>query len=300
MATTVPPLDPLPFTEPIADSEGRPTDFFIRQWNAQRDLNSNNVDISDELDALEVIVNDTRQIDLIAGTGLSGGGDLTGSDRTFDLEDTAVSPGSFGDAENVSKITVDAQGRITSAEDVFIERGDLFAWPAEIGGAFSGVSAAFKGAYFEPIIDITVREIALYFTPTAGHTYKAGVYRLDGSDLIDEITGESADIASPGTFAAGTTLLLPLAANATMVTGNRYVIAVGRIDGADTFQFPVSVEAINARTTPYPNVPFKPYPTATANVGVLAEIADATPGIGTSVNVVPTGTTFGIGFKFFI
>lgn len=56
---------------------------------------------------------------VIAGTGISGGGQLTGN-VTINLANTAVSTGSYGNATQVSQITVDAQGRITSAANVSI------------------------------------------------------------------------------------------------------------------------------------------------------------------------------------
>lgn len=57
-------------------------------------------------------VQPARKVD--AGTGLSGGGDLS-QDRTLALANTAVTPGSYGSATQASVFTVDAQGRLTAA-----------------------------------------------------------------------------------------------------------------------------------------------------------------------------------------
>lgn len=51
---------------------------------------------------------------ITAGTGLSGGGDLS-ADRTISLANTGVTPGSYGSATQVGTFAVDAQGRLTSA-----------------------------------------------------------------------------------------------------------------------------------------------------------------------------------------
>ena len=118
MVVVAPPTDPILFTEPIIDQQGRPTAYFMRQWLSQRGVNDTSKAIIEELNALVVqvlaniaAISAIQNIELIAGVGLEGGGDLSGPDRTFDLEDTDVDAGSFTSAD----ITVDAQGRITAA-----------------------------------------------------------------------------------------------------------------------------------------------------------------------------------------
>ena len=56
---------------------------------------------------------------VLAGTGISGGGQLTGN-VTINLANTAVTAGTYGNATQVSQVTVYAQGRITCASNVAI------------------------------------------------------------------------------------------------------------------------------------------------------------------------------------
>jgi hypothetical protein len=69
---------------------------------------------------LVTFVSASRQV--IAGTGLTGGGDLS-ADRTFNLANTAVVAGTYGDATHVPQFTVDAQGRITGVSNVAVSGG---------------------------------------------------------------------------------------------------------------------------------------------------------------------------------
>jgi hypothetical protein len=77
-------------------------------------------------------------VNITAGTGLSGGGNLA-SNVTLNLANTTVSAGTYGNATFVSQITIDAQGRITSAANVAISGG---------GGGNVSVDQAYAYAWF--------------------------------------------------------------------------------------------------------------------------------------------------------
>lgn len=81
---------------------------------------------------------DHSTISVSAGTGLTGGGDLTTS-RTINLSNTAVTIGSYGSASQVGSFTVDAQGRLTSATNVSITPAAIGAQPLD--GDLTAVAA---------------------------------------------------------------------------------------------------------------------------------------------------------------
>lgn len=85
----------------IANPDGTPTEYFIRLLQARGGI------LEDNQTAIEQLL--ARQI--IAGTGLDGGGALGDGDITINLADTTVTPGTYTNAT----VTVDQQGRLTFA-----------------------------------------------------------------------------------------------------------------------------------------------------------------------------------------
>jgi phage-related tail fiber protein len=69
---------------------------------------------------------DHSGISITAGTGLSGGGDITAS-RTLNIADTGVTAGTYGSAAAYPIITVNAQGQLTTVTTASVPGGGLYA-----------------------------------------------------------------------------------------------------------------------------------------------------------------------------
>lgn len=79
--------------------------------------------LSNQLDLQAALDGKVPASRLISTTSpLSGGGDLS-ANRTISLADTAVSPGTYGDATHAPQFTVDQKGRLTAAANVAISGG---------------------------------------------------------------------------------------------------------------------------------------------------------------------------------
>lgn len=69
---------------------------------------------------------------VIAGTGLTGGGNLS-ANVNIALANTAVVVGTYGGGSNAAQVTIDQQGRITSAANVAIPQGTVTSITAGTG-----------------------------------------------------------------------------------------------------------------------------------------------------------------------
>lgn len=165
-------IGPLPWQTPIVEPDsGKPSPFFIRLWQ-ESFLRADAFDAT--VDSLEAGKAD-KSIVLTAGAGLTGGGDLS-ANRTFDVANTTVTPGSY----SLTNLTVNSRGQITSASSGTVS-GTL-----PTGGASGTILQKFSGADYA----------ATWSTLTAGITAFTPTGTISSTDVQAAIAEVSGDVTS--------------------------------------------------------------------------------------------------------
>lgn len=145
----------------------------------------------------------TANRQVIAGTGLTGGGTLSAGDVTITLPNTG-SAATTGDSTHVAQITTDAQGRITTATAVAINAISALGFtPANRAGD------TLSGALNDTRVTVASGVTPAIFAANATYIDYTGTGSATGFDTIQAGVRRVLRCASTPTFASNSSILMP-------------------------------------------------------------------------------------------
>lgn len=277
---------PLAAQQPIVDEQGRPTRWFIEQWALQNGINGLSEGSITTLSQLVEAVQALQQVEIQAGTGLDGGGVLgTDSTISLDLANTAVTPGTYGDATNVAQITVNQQGQVTAAQNVAISGGGGgspdFSWPNSTAFTFSSSAYASKGRVEAFFTDVEMSGLAAFINGIATHTYQAGIYALDGSLNITSVVATS----STKVLSSSGAQVVAFPITASLTAGTLYYFGIHRTDGGDTYANPMGTTTTGTTQMGTTSLTVIPFATSSSYPTPFGRVAKAAPAVSDTVEV---------------
>jgi hypothetical protein len=254
MAQPTQPTTPLDWRTKIVNPDGTPNNYFIRLWQT---VYGNSGNASQDIAALKAEVAALEAADLQAGTGIdiTPDGKLL-SNPTIALADTAVTPGTYGDASHVGQFTVDQKGRITAASNIAISGGGGGGYfsgaTGSIDSTISGTSFATKGLVIKCLKNMAIERIMFAVDPSGlTETYNVGVASISSitfsGNLVTALTVGTVlgrGVNTNPSSADGLIMAISLTSPVTLTAGNYYLLYTSFTSGSGT-----SVHRIGLSTT---------------------------------------------------
>lgn len=161
--------------------------------------------------------------------------------------------------------------------------GGLIVTQNEPNVGVSGAPFATKGYLFVASQPFKMVGMGTNVISTSGHTYRGGIYKVDGANKITSIEALTPAVVAAG----GGSLWLSqlLASTVDMVAGQRYFMAWSRTDGAGTFGLPLRGANLPGTWPALPVAHFD-FDTSATTAGRLAK---AVPAVNDTVNLNTAG-----------